>query len=46
MNERVIDRLISFTGWQSRGFVVLLGFLQVRIGPIMLYHESYGVNLY
>lgn len=34
MNERVIDRSTSFTGWQSRGFVVLLGFLQVRIGSI------------
>jgi hypothetical protein len=42
MNERVIDWSISFTGWQSQGFVVLLGFLQVRISsiPVILYNPQ------
>jgi hypothetical protein len=42
MNEKVIDWSISFTGWQSQGFVVLLGFLQVRISsiPVILYNPQ------
>jgi amino acid transporter len=34
VNKRGSDWLGSFTGWESKGFVVLLGFLQVRFNTI------------
>lgn len=33
-NKKGSDWLDSFTGWESKGFVVLLGFLQVRFNTI------------
>lgn len=47
MHERGIDWSTSFTGWQSQGFVVLLGFLQVRIGSthVVLYDSRRDITL-
>lgn len=34
--DEVSDWQISFTGWESKGFVVLLGFLQVRFDYVRM----------